>query len=203
MIPTRFLTHVGFILYQRIYWTGECKGRDYHNAMSVGARVYIDQDTEYSADPRDYPDGWPTHCDKCGLEIPAQTAPHQILKRDLYQAPDGGEFTTDTAEPGDLLYVECWKGYGESCPYSWTNCAGYHLYCVLPTGRHWVIDSRAQNCTMPQDKEHRCWVRHGDPENGDVVHVDKLGHTCGAGAGSIAVEGYHGFLHNGSLTDNL
>jgi hypothetical protein len=50
------------------------------------------------------------------------------------------------------------------------------------------------------DKTHRCWVRHGDPDKGEPVHVDKAGHTCAAGAGSIATPGYHGFLHNGQLT---
>jgi hypothetical protein len=32
------------------------------------------------------------------------------------------------------------------------------------------------------------------------VTVGKSGNTCAAGAGSIAVDGYHGFLRNGSFT---
>lgn len=57
----------------------------------------------------------------------------------------------------------------------------------------------ASNCTMPDDKNHKCWVRHGRPEDG-TLHVDKNGHTCAAGAGSIVAGNYHGFLHNGHLT---
>lgn len=77
---------------------------------------------------------------------------------------------------------------------------GRSLSVVLPNGDHWFIDNRASNCTMKDDDAHRCWVRHGRPEDG-TLHVDKNGHTCAAGAGSIAVPGYHGFLHNGFLTD--
>jgi hypothetical protein len=76
------------------------------------------------------------------------------------------------------------------------------LVCIIPcsSGTHWwCIDHRASNCTMPDDNEHRCWVRHG--EDGDVIHVDKNGTTCAAGAGSIMVDGFHGFLHHGVLRD--
>lgn len=71
---------------------------------------------------------------------------------------------------------------------------------VRTPGGDWVIDSRASNCTLPEDKGHQCWIRHGPaPE----ITVDKNGKTCGAGAGSIGVgEGakyYHGFLRNGWL----
>jgi len=81
---------------------------------------------------------------------------------------------------------------------------GHSVVCIIPRAGSrgktwWYIDSRASNCTMPDDKEHRCWVRHGTV--GDVVHVDKNGNTCAAGAGSIAVPGFHGFLHHGILKD--
>lgn len=68
---------------------------------------------------------------------------------------------------------------------------------VMTPGGPWNIDSRASNCTMPFDYEHRCWVRRGEPPN---VHVDKDGNTCQAGAGSIGMTNYHGFLHDGALT---
>lgn len=74
---------------------------------------------------------------------------------------------------------------------------GLSIACRLPDGHDWHIDSRANNCTMKEDNEHRCWVRHGTI--GDQLHVDKNGHTCTAGAGSIATKEYHGFLHNGVL----
>jgi hypothetical protein len=40
-------------------------------------------------------------------------------------------------------------------------------------------------------------VRHGEPPQ---ITVDKRGLTCHAGAGSIALGSYHGFLHNGVFT---
>ena len=79
-----------------------------------------------------------------------------------------------------------------------TGPDGLSIACRLPDGSDWHIDGRASNCTMRDDNAHRCWVRHGTI--GDKLHVDKNGPTCAAGAGSIAVPGYHGFLHHGELT---
>ncbi|PBB41787.1 hypothetical protein CK222_21780 [Mesorhizobium sp. WSM3866] len=81
---------------------------------------------------------------------------------------------------------------------------GLSVVCIIPREGNrgytwWHIDSQASNCTLPDDKEHRCWVRHGTI--GETVHVDKNGKTCAAGAGSIAVPGFHGFLHHGVLRD--
>jgi hypothetical protein len=45
-------------------------------------------------------------------------------------------------------------------------------------------------------RPHKCWIRHGTPPK---IHVDKAGVTCGAGAGSIAYPGWHGFLRKGRL----
>lgn len=68
-----------------------------------------------------------------------------------------------------------------------------------PSRHHWYIDYRASNCTMPNDKDHRCWVRHGSV--GDKLTVDKAGNTCGAGAGSFYMDDmkWHGFLRNGMM----
>ena len=74
---------------------------------------------------------------------------------------------------------------------------GLALMVICPGGGFWFIDGRASNCTKPDDNEHRCWVRHGEPPN---ITVDKEGNTCNAGAGSIGVQGYHGFLRNGVFT---
>lgn len=80
------------------------------------------------------------------------------------------------------------------------------LELKLPNGDIWWTDMRASNCTMRDDNVHRCWVRHGKPEDG-TLHIDKNGVTCGAGAGSIVStpidggrQGWHGFLHNGQFT---
>lgn len=71
---------------------------------------------------------------------------------------------------------------------------------VKTPGGDWNIDSRASNCTKPEDNEHRCWCRHGEPPN---VTVDKNGLTCGCGCSIGFGENwsrYHGFLRNGELT---
>lgn len=83
---------------------------------------------------------------------------------------------------------------------------GLSLVCVVPqyaekreNYTYWYLDGRASNCTKPDDMEHRCWVRHG--KFGESMHVDKNGNTCQAGAGSIMVQGFHGFLHHDYLID--
>jgi hypothetical protein len=82
--------------------------------------------------------------------------------------------------------------------FEWQNEAGPHLIVVLPNGRLWDIDDRANNCTLPNDATHRCWVRHGETP---LVTVDKAGPTCAAGAGSIIAGDYHGFLRNGEFVN--
>ncbi len=57
---------------------------------------------------------------------------------------------------------------------------------VLTPGGVWYIDERASNCTKPHDSQHYCWIRHGSAEEGNL-QVDKKGHTCEAGAGSIRI----------------
>lgn len=101
---------------------------------------------------------------------------------------------SEELEPGCLYY-----DYALPENMYWDNHHGPHLHVVCPNGNHWNIDSRASNCGSPDNKTHRCWVRHGDPESG-IVHVDKSGETCSAGAGSIIAGDYHGFLHNGKFT---
>lgn len=102
-----------------------------------------------------------------------------------------GEFCPSNKLPAGALYCS-----PSSSP-RMQGGDGLSVVCVLPGGHHWCIDGRANNCTMPFDKEHRCWVRHGT--RGERLTVDKLGHTCAAGGGSIQVPGYHGHLQNGEL----
>lgn len=85
---------------------------------------------------------------------------------------------------------------------------GICLMVKLPNGGSWCVDSRASNCEIPfpGGREHRCWVREGDPRTGNVnITKGKPGESCNAGAGSIGwgrgddPEYYHGFLRNGYL----
>ena len=121
------------------------------------------------------------------------------------------EFSTYHLPNGETVELQAGDVYLEKhlpeykC--GWDNCEGHHLICMVG-GRtsgghaylhHWNIDGRASNCTMKDDRIHRCWVRHGDPAVPGQLHVDKVGKTCAAGAGSIAVPGFHGYLHRGAL----
>ncbi|UWZ84662.1 hypothetical protein [Occallatibacter riparius] len=124
----------------------------------------------------------------------------------MWERSDTGETKRRIDEfPAGAMWFADWYKSDER-----KDAAGRHLYdwdwdnqfepplIVKTPGGDWNIDSRCSNCTMPADKTHRCWVRHGNvPE----ITVDKNGHTCAAGAGSILCGNYHGFLRNGYLTD--
>lgn len=157
-------------------------------------------------DKADYsPDRWPQACDGCDRawdEILRGEDPsllqRMIFRTRLYDTADG------EPAPGDLFWAD-WKHWPEpcsswrvptTCGAGWSNCDGRHLIAVLPNGQHWDIDSRASNCTLLEDQEHRCWVRTGDPP---ALTAGKGGRTCSAGAGSISVPGWHGFLVAGEF----
>jgi hypothetical protein len=95
--------------------------------------------------------------------------------------------------PGAMRFGKHDKG---DCPMGWTNCDGNHLLVTLPDRSIWDVDSRANNCSRPNDTEHRCWVRDGKIPK---ITAGKDGNTCSAGAGSIQSGSWHGFLRNGYL----
>lgn len=101
--------------------------------------------------------------------------------------------------PGDMWWVPYYHGDNKALLCPWDNCDDPrgHLFATLPDGWVWELDSRASNCGSPGDRQHRCWVRHGEPP---ALTVDKAGATCPAGAGSIqSGRGWHGFLRAGKL----
>lgn len=133
--------------------------------------------------------GWPAACSACGVPF-ADGDQWQLFCERVYEDASGREFFLRNLPVG-ACYDADWRGGRKGFD-------GRCLYVMTPGGL-WGIDERASNCTMPTDKEHRCWVRHGSPEEG-TLHVDKDGLTCQAGAGSIQAGTYHGFLHHGKLT---
>lgn len=136
-------------------------------------------------DPR-----WPSRCEACGRELP-ESATRQVWAKTLHRgAPDGRLYTIDDAPVGAMWDAD-WL------PEEYAGPDGIRLTVRTPGG-DWHVDSTASNCTRRREP-HACWVRHGDPRTGQV-HVDKNGNTCSAGAGSIGVGDYHGFLHHGHLT---
>lgn len=168
----------------------------YIDGSSSRARVIPPKD-----DPR-----WPKVCAGCGQPFQPEDE-YQLHGKQIYVRPDtGARFTLRDAPPG-----ACWDAWwvhqrarGEApqpsgCG-SWIGDDGRSLVVKCPDGHDWSIDARASNCTLPKDDAHHCWVRHGKAEDG-TLHVDKNGNTCAAGAGSIQTPKWHGFLHNGELTN--
>lgn len=151
---------------------------------------------DFAEDPR-----WPTHCD-CGYAFTDEDR-RQVNEERLYAALPTCDLYTLHKAPVGAMWDAWWM------PSMWAGPDGVCLVVRTPGG-DWVVDDQASNCTRDQcvpdaegrrifTRSHYCWVRHGDPRTGEI-HVDKNGDTCDAGAGSILVGGYHGFLHNGYLT---
>lgn len=137
-------------------------------------------------DPR-----WPKKCDHCEYQF-TDADEFQDFVETVWVDMAGKEYTLRHPVPGmmwDAFWCHDTQHVGDD---------GKSIHVICPDGSQWCIDARASNCTMPQDNVHKCWVRHGEPPN---LTVDKNGPTCAAGAGSIAVPGYHGFLRNGEFTD--
>ena len=146
---------------------------------------------------------WPSKCD-CGYQFTDQDE-WQIFNWNLCADAGGKIYVMRSRDrsfpdgyPPGAMHWETWLHEdGRKCAF-WDNCDGRHLIVTCPNGREWDVDSRASNCTMPNDRTHRCWIRHGEVPN---ITVDKSGGaTCAAGAGSILAGSYHGFLRNGELT---
>jgi hypothetical protein len=204
-MKARFIHEIGTRAWLRIYWGKGCGHPEgCHNAMAHLVDSDKNEDWKLGGAPADYPDErWPTACEDCGAPVPPEASKEwgddgytrQVHHKRLYDTASGNP------EPGDIFFttwehaVDAQGGRRGWC--AWSNCAGPHLHGVLPSGVEWQSEGRCSNCTMPEDTTHRCWVRHGDPSKGEPVHVDKGGHTCAAGAGSIIGGNWHGFLHQG------
>jgi hypothetical protein len=159
-------------------------------------------------DPR-----WPTHC-ACGYAFVEADRWH-AHRSHLYQAmqgPHAGQCFTLQDAPIGAMWDASWLRR-EECPSANNVHVGPDGLCLIvkTPGGDWAVDAQCSNCTRPQElpvegkpgwtrfvRTHWCWVRHGDPRTGEV-HVDKVGDTCAAGAGSILTGRYHGFLHHGHL----
>lgn len=186
-MKAKLATEIGTRAYLRIYWSGNCSKGECHNALNFLKDSLILKDWNMCGEPKDHADEtWPTHCKDCGVEVPKEGITKQIHTKRLYDTLSG------ELEPGYLFWAS-W--YPDNM--FWDNHQGPHLCAILPNGREWIIDSRASNCGSPNDRVHRCWVRHGEaPE----ITVNKNGQTCSAGGGSIWVDDYHGFLQDGNFT---
>lgn len=208
-VPIIWCVETGVERCHRGHWCDACK-------------TYTQTDAPLEEWDEDFPDPRPTTpCRKCGQPVSMNG---RGLDREMMR-PDTGELFRSSRE---LPLGACWaqrgcgddnsrhnwisnvdsdgkpfpeppKGEGKRCRLlDRPGADGRVLVVKLPDGTDWVIDSRANNCTLPLDDKHWCWVRDGRPEDG-TLHVSKNGPTCSAGAGSIATGRYHGFLRHGAL----
>jgi hypothetical protein len=166
------------------------------------------------ADPR-----WPTHC-TCGFEFREEDNWQLSVDR-LYRRADTSEEMRLHEWPAGAMWFADWMLIEGSNHYRGPD--GHSLVVRLPDGHDWNVDGGCNNCDSPcrvcgvayhshpawrgpagdthmyeDARPHKCWVRHGEARTGQVT-VDKNGVTCGAGAGSIATPGWHGFLTQGEL----
>lgn len=131
---------------------------------------------------------WPVQCDGCSYVF-TESDHWTIQRQQIYvDKATGLEHRLSDQTPG-MMWDAFWMHRSRTGPDS------RYLCVVCPNGRTWEIDSRCSNCALPDDNEHRCWIRHGEPPN---LIVDKNGKTCAAGAGSIQAGDYHGFLGQGT-----
>jgi hypothetical protein len=163
--------------------------RTYETGRSFRSITHKEDDRPAEWDPR-----WPTRCAKCDYDFD-DLDERQLFYDLLYRRADTSALTTlRDALPGAMWDAWWLRGLIGGQVLGGPADDGRRLMVKCPNGREWFIDGRASNCTLPQDDNHRCWVRHGEPP--DLV-VDKQGVTCSAGAGSIQAGDYHGFLGAG------
>lgn len=193
--------------YDQIPYALEFRG----DLNGAGWEAQPDTPTEHWASVNADDPLWPTHCDHCGLAFHDTEDPKQLFRHRLYAgAPDGALYTFHDCPVGAMWDAD-WMG-DPHCGHD-----GIHLAVQTPGGT-WLVDGQSSNCTRDQsvevpapdgadpshkwhrfERSHYCWVRHGDPRRPSTLHVDKNGNTCQAGAGSIIIGGWHGFLHHGHL----
>ncbi len=162
----------------------------YHDA-SIVIEDCVDIVDASCGDKHDHNDPrWPKACE-CGYQF-LDSDQWQRNEHELFERKETGErWTLNGKLPVGAMYNADWM------PKPWQGLDGLSLVVMTPGGL-WNIDSRASNCTKPNDEEHKCWCRQGTPP---MIDVNKNGLTCAAGAGSIQCGSYHGFLRHGFLED--
>jgi hypothetical protein len=162
----------------------------YHNSM-VELDVLDHDATHDDIHPLPHDDPrWVKVC-ACGYEFQEKDQ-WQVFTDSIYKRADtGDEFPLRNAPVGSMW----WALWLPKNMY-WDNKEDDSLCVKLPDGTDWNIDSRCNNCALPNDRTHRCWGRMGTPPN---VTAGKIGATCPAGGGSIQSPNWHGHLVNGEL----
>lgn len=175
----------------------------YHNAKRFLDIVAEHTDTEVGDIPtlaqRTTLD-FPIKCESCDYLF-TDTDAWQIFTSRLWEGVDPNGVKV-TASLRDMPIGAMWDAYW--CGDCWKGLDGKsYTVKIPPDGHDWSIDAVASNCDAHDDREHRCWIRHGVAPN---LTVDKdcssdasAVRTCKAGAGSIQTPQWHGFLTKGVL----
>lgn len=177
--------------YHHVDGSGWTCAEGYHNVSSEPiARIeHPSREEATSGDLHDHSDpAWPIVC-TCGYTF-VDADNWQRSTRHLYRRADDHtvEYDEQTMPAGAIRWAD-WM----------PTMSGIGGWIVrLPDLSDWTPDRRASNCTMPDDDVHRCWVIHGEAP---MLHVDKDGVSCAAGAGSIQTGKWHGFLRHGQLVE--
>lgn len=179
---------------RRFVWSDKEKcplPHGYHDAEIVIGDAADYEKAPSCGDKHDHSDErWPKAC-ACGYQFKDEDQ-WQWNAHALFERKETGErWTLNSKLPIGAMYNADWM------PQPWQGLDGLSLVVMTPGGL-WNIDSRANNCTLPNDTVHKCWCRQGVPPN---IDVNKNGHTCAAGGGSIICGNYHGFLRHGHLED--
>lgn len=194
-----------YIVEASLSWPG-CGKNPWISGKHSATREVMRGTQEEIAKARESSDAWKPFdaaCEYCGA-ISGLLRPQSIGEGCFWKRADTGEIKRRISDFGvGAMWFGTWCNLtdgsdGERVRYGsdWDNQYDPPLMVTTPGG-DWNIDSRASNCTLKNDRKHRCWIRHGVAPN---ITVDKAGSTCSAGAGSIQAGDYHGFLKNGSLT---
>lgn len=190
-----------FRFYRR-YENGHCPGPySYHNAsvkrdeikVSIPADGYEkDRRMTSTAPAANQKAKFPVKCDYCNFLFTTGSEFQLNADRMYFSEEKQAHYSLRDLPPGAMYYADWMLLNRKSNLFRGPD--GHCLIAITPDGHPWMIDNRASNCTMPDDNEHKCWVRHGHPP---LITVDKNGKTCAAGAGSIQTSKWHGFLRNG------
>ncbi|HEX3800262.1 MAG TPA: hypothetical protein VH413_16320 [Verrucomicrobiae bacterium] len=196
-----------------------------HRGNSELDDVYSDE----LAFPEETDPRWPTRCDHCGYlfkdDDSRSLSPNRHWRNPATEEtfvaplPVGALFFSDEKifqGPGRGMdgrsLVVVMPSARDYCTWNVDSRAGNctvpcktcgQLYAVhgnrYDEGKKEMVAGSGCKKFMPADDDkHRCWTRRGEPPN-VTVGKSEFGPTCGAGAGSIIVPGWHGFLRNGVL----
>lgn len=202
-IPCFLIEPTGRVAQSLIVYTydsgEECgEGKDRYHRGEVALPI-----VEWPAGDRDYPDvrlddetlTWPTRCDRCGVELPANIWRRSASSSRIFRnVTTGEEYSAAHRAPVGAMFRTPWLASVCRAP------DGGDPLTVNTPGGHWTIDLCASGCEEARKplaerlaSGHRCWQWSGTPP---LVTA-----TPSIAINMSSPGGYHGWLTNGVLRD--